>query len=109
MALEARCTPDSVSAHMLYENVDPFILYEPGGYLDVTNATYTALSDRKVRVEGAKWVPSADYTVKLESAYVSGYQTITMVIVRDARYVKDIKVWVAKLTKFLIKKIEINF
>ena len=108
MALEARCTPDSVSAHMLYENVDPFILHEPGGYLDVTNAKYTALSNRKVRVEGAKWITSADYTVKLEGAYVSGYQTITMVIVRDSRYVKNIQIWIAKLTKFLIKKIEIN-
>jgi len=108
MALEARCTPNSVSAHMLYENVDPFILHEPGGYLDVTNAKYTALSNRKVRVEGAKWITSADYTVKLEGAYVSGYQTITMVIVRDSRYVKNIQIWIAKLTKFLIKKIEIN-
>ena len=76
--------------------------------MDVTNAKYTALSNRKVRVEGAKWITSADYTVKLEGAYVSGYQTITMVIVCDSRYVKNIQIWIAKLTKFLIKKIEIN-
>ena len=49
----ARCTPHSVSAHMLYENSDPFILYEPGGHLDVTAARYLALDDRRVRVEGA--------------------------------------------------------
>jgi hypothetical protein len=30
------CTPHSVSAHMLYENSDPFRLIEPGGVLDVT-------------------------------------------------------------------------
>ena len=29
-----RCEPDSVSAHMLYENSDPFMLTEPGGVLD---------------------------------------------------------------------------
>ena len=34
MAASAVCTPHSVSAHMLYENADPFILHEPGGYLD---------------------------------------------------------------------------
>jgi hypothetical protein len=36
MAPDAVCTPHSVSAHMLYENSDPFILHEPGGHLDVT-------------------------------------------------------------------------
>ena len=30
----AHATPQTVSAHMLYENSDPFILYEPGGYLE---------------------------------------------------------------------------
>src|SRR5579871_508488 len=29
-----RCTPYTVSAHMLYENSDPFRLIEPGGVLD---------------------------------------------------------------------------
>ena len=39
MATDARCTPHSVSAHMLYENSDPNLLHEPGGILDVTQAT----------------------------------------------------------------------
>lgn len=57
MAESAACTPHSVSAHMLYENSDPFHLYEPGGHLDVTGAHYTALDDRRVRVEGSRWIP----------------------------------------------------
>ena len=28
----AAATPYTVSAHMLYENTNPFILHEPGGY-----------------------------------------------------------------------------
>ena len=39
----ACCTPHSVSAHMLYENSDPFILHEPGGHLDVTMRATTRL------------------------------------------------------------------
>ena len=35
LAAAARCTPGSVSAHMLYENSDPIRLQEPGGTLDV--------------------------------------------------------------------------
>ncbi len=48
LADKARATPHTVSAHMLYENSDPFILYEPGGHLDVTGSTYTA-PDRSLR------------------------------------------------------------
>ena len=39
LSLRNRCDPDSVSAHMLYENSDPFRLTEPGGVLDVTFPT----------------------------------------------------------------------
>ncbi|MDH3263810.1 MAG: DUF1446 domain-containing protein, partial [Paracoccaceae bacterium] len=41
---EARCTPRSVAAHMLYENADPFLLFEPGGHLDVAHADYRQLA-----------------------------------------------------------------
>ncbi|ADE40330.1 acyclic terpene utilization AtuA family protein [Candidatus Puniceispirillum marinum] len=105
MAKDAICTPHSVSAHMLYENVDPYILYEPGGHLDVTGATYTAESNRRVRVEGSAWIPSDTYTVKLEAAKIAGYQTTMMAIIRDAHYVKNSSVWIERLTRFLHDKI----
>lgn len=93
LAEGAHATPHTVSAHMLYENSDPFILYEPGGHLDVTGAQYTALDDTRVRVTGSVWRPSDIYTVKLEGARVAGYQSIIMVMVRDARYVANISAW----------------
>jgi hypothetical protein len=52
-----RCTPHTVSAHMLYENSDPFLLHEPGGILDVTAARYAAVDDRIVRVTGSQFRP----------------------------------------------------
>lgn len=96
----ALCTPHSVSAHMLYENSDPFQLFEPGGYLDVRGATYSALDNRRVRVEGSVWVPGR-YTVKLEGARIAGYQTTILAILRDTNYVANARAWVEKLTKFL--------
>ncbi|MDV7143538.1 acyclic terpene utilization AtuA family protein [Tropicimonas sp. TH_r6] len=93
MGPEARATPHTVSAHMLYENSDPYVLYEPGGHLDVTGATYTALDDRRVRVTGSKWVPSERYTVKLEGARKAGYQYASLALVRDARYVANVREW----------------
>ena len=89
----AHATPHTVSAHMLYENSDPYLLYEPGGVLDVTRAVYEALDDTRVRVTGSKWVPSDAYTVKLEGARVAGYQTIVMALLRDRHYVANAAAW----------------
>nr|WP_111298013.1 acyclic terpene utilization AtuA family protein [Paracoccus saliphilus] len=100
LAEGARCTPHSVSAHMLYENSDPFRLFEPGGYLDVTGAHYSALDDRRVRVQGSAWVPGP-YTVKLEGARIAGYQTTILAILRDAHYARNAQAWVDRLTGFL--------
>ena len=96
----ATCTPHSVSAHMLYENSDPFILYEPGGHLDVTATTYTALDARRTRATGSKWVPG-QYTVKLEGARAAGFQTTLIAVLRDAHYVANAQAWADKLHVFL--------
>ncbi len=97
MAENARATPHTVSAHMLYENSDPHILFEPGGHLDVTDAEYTALDARRVRVTRSKWVPSQHYTVKLEGARLVGFQVVTLVLLRDERYVQNAAIWAADI------------
>ena len=94
MAEAAAATPYTVSAHMLYENSDPYILYEPGGHLDVRGAVYTPLDARRVRVEGSQWVPGR-YTVKLEGARIAGYQTVALALLRDRRYVAQAREWAA--------------
>ena len=104
MAEDAAATPYTVSAHMLYENSDPFILHEPGGHLDVTEARYMALDDRVVRVEGSRWHDTATYTVKLEGARRVGYQTVSMVMVRDGHYRTHIEDWVAALKASFARK-----
>jgi hypothetical protein len=82
LSRDNRCDPHSVSAHMLYENSDPFLLTEPGGILDVTDADYTAVSDRVVKVTGSRWLPRP-YTMKLEGAATGRYQTIMLIGIQD--------------------------
>ncbi len=93
----ANATPHTVYAHMLYENSDPFILYEPGGHLDVTGADYAALDERRVRVTGSEWVPSPAYTVKLEGARRAGFQSVLLTLLRDRRYVENAEAWCADI------------
>ncbi|MCP3972098.1 MAG: DUF1446 domain-containing protein [Rhodobacteraceae bacterium] len=89
----AQATPHTVSAHMLYENSDPFILYEPGGHLDVTGAQYEALDPARVRVTGSDWVVAERYTVKLEGARRAGFQSVLLTLLRDRRYVENAQAW----------------
>ena len=106
MGQNARATPYTVSAHMLYENSNPLQLYEPGGHLDVTGATYTALDDRRVRVTGSRWVPSDTYTVKLEGARCGGYQCISLALIREPRYVENIEIWTEAVEQNCRQKVQ---
>ena len=105
MSKNASCTSETVAAHMLYENADPYILHEPGGYMDVTYSNYYNIDNKKVRVEGAKWHSSKKYSVKLEGAKIAGYQASLLVLLRDKHYVVNVKKWTDKLSKFLKKEI----
>ncbi len=95
MAEASVATPRTVAAHLLYENSDPIVLHEPGGHLDVSAATYEA-QGKSVRVEGSEW-HAAPYTVKLEGARVAGQGVMSLVLIRDPRYVAEIDDWCASL------------
>ncbi len=99
-----RCTPHTVSAHMLYENSNPFLLHEPGGVLDVTNARYTALDDRSVRVTGSVFV-QRPYTMKLEGASSGGWQTLMLVGIQDRRVLADVDGFLRKMHEVLTQRV----
>ncbi|SUS03393.1 conserved hypothetical protein [uncultured Defluviicoccus sp.] len=86
------CDPHSVSAHMLYENSNPFVLIEPGGVLDVTAAAYVQKDSRTVRVEGATW-RTQPYTVKLEGASAGRFQTVMLIGIQDPDVLRQIDVF----------------
>jgi Acyclic terpene utilisation family protein AtuA len=102
---ESACTPTSVAAHMLYENVDPFRMREPTGTVDTSRATYTAVDERTVRVEGSVFEPEPR-TMKLEGAALAGYQTIAIAGIRDPGILSNIDTWTATLHGFLVDGIQ---
>jgi Acyclic terpene utilisation family protein AtuA len=100
------CTPTSVAAHMLYENANPFRMREPGGVLDTSDATYTAIDDRRVRVEGSRFETADQVTIKLEGSAVSGYETVSIVAIRDPSVVEAITTWSNGVHMILVAQVE---
>jgi hypothetical protein len=101
---EGICTPYSVSAHMVYENADPYNLREPGKLIKTKTARYTAVDHRRVRVEGSDF-EEMPYTIKLEGAGLVGYQTIIMAGMTDPRYIANIDQWQAQLIGLIRGKV----
>ena len=80
--LDNHCSPETLSAHLLYENSDPFILTEPGGVLDASLAEYRWADNRTTRVTGSRWT-AKPYTMKLEGARGGDFQTIMLIGIED--------------------------
>jgi hypothetical protein len=99
-----RCTPQTVSAHMLYENSDPFFLFEPGGMLDVSAARYEQVDDRTVQVSGSRFVRQP-YTMKLEGAAGAGYQTVMLVGIQDRTVLAEIDRFVGQMHEVLHERV----
>jgi hypothetical protein len=84
-------TPMSVAAHSLYEQADPRRITEPEGAALVDTATYTAVDDRRTRVEGARWEPAEQLTIKLEGARYLGERAVLLAGSADPRFNQNVK------------------
>lgn len=84
-------TPMSVAAHSLYEQDDPYRVYEPEGTLHIDAAHYAALDAHRCRVAGARWEPARQFTVKIEGAARVGERAILLAGCADPRAIAAIK------------------
>lgn len=100
-----RCTPASVAAHTLYEVADPYRLIMPSGELDSSDATYRALDDRRVRVEGGTWRPSDRYTVKLEGSTPLGHLSSFWGSIADPLLLGQLPEWCAAVQERLATRL----
>ncbi len=94
---ELRCSPQSVAAHSLYENSNPYRLVESSGILDLTAAQYEALDNRRVRARGSRFESAKKYTIKLEGAELVGYQSVVIGSIRDPYIIRQLDSWVERL------------
>lgn len=101
-----RCTPTSVASHSLYENGSPVALREPSGIVKTDDCTYTAISDRAVKVYGSAFDGDVDYTVKLEGAELVGYQSVVVGGIRDSVIIQQLDSWLDGVRTAISSKFE---
>lgn len=99
------CSPLSVAAHALYETADPYKMLEPGGEMDLTDARYESVDDRRVRVRGSRFTPKP-YTVKLEGAAKIGYRAMVLGGVRDPVILEQFDSWLDGLKAHIAENVE---
>ena len=85
-----RCTVDRVAAHTLYEQSNPYLIFEPDGVCDLTNSEFEQVDERTVRVRGSVFHEAEEKTLKLEGVKCSGYRTICCATVYDSETIKNI-------------------
>lgn len=80
---EQRCTVASVAGHAMYERSNPYFEHVAGGTLDMSECLYEQVADKTTRITGARFVPAAEFRVKLEGAGKIGERYVGMVGIRD--------------------------
>jgi hypothetical protein len=95
-----RCTPQSVAAHSLYENANPYLHREGSGTFDLTKSTFVAIDDATVRIRGSEFRPEP-HTVKLEGAALAGYQSIIVGGIRDPYIIGQLDSWLASVHSYV--------
>ena len=96
-----RCTVDRVAAHTLYEQTNPYLIFEPDGMCDLTNSKFEQVDERTVRVSGSAFYEAEEKTLKLEGVKCSGYRTICPAAIYDSKTIENIDLIIDTVTNFV--------
>ena len=85
-----KCTVERVAAHTLYEQGNPYLIYEPDGVCDLNESKFEQIDPRTVRVYGSKFREAEVKTLKLEGVRLAGYRTICPATIYDPETIRRI-------------------
>ncbi|HVD62897.1 MAG TPA: acyclic terpene utilization AtuA family protein [Lapillicoccus sp.] len=88
---DARATVRSLVSHTFYERSHPTQEENPGGLLDLADATYVE-TPTGIRCEGARWVEQP-YTVLMEGARREGFRAVSLLGVREPALLAQARSW----------------
>lgn len=96
-----RCTVDRVAAHTLYEQTNPYLIYEPDGVCDLSASVFEQADNRTVRVSGSRFREAEVKTLKLEGVRLAGFRTICPATVYDRDTVRHVDAMIETVTAFI--------
>ena len=88
---ERKCSAERAAAHTMYEQTNPYLIYEPDGVIDIKNAEFKQVDERTVRISGVLSTErfiSADKSANKERMVLLGvildtaYSTASLATVR---------------------------
>lgn len=98
---QRKCKVDRVAAHTLYEQSNPYLIFEPDGVCDLTNSKFEQIDERTVRVSGSVFKEADTKTLKLEGVKCSGYRTICPATIFDTTTIERIDEILDIVTNFV--------
>lgn len=96
-----KCTVDRVAAHTLYEQSNPYLIFEPDGVCDLTNSKFEQIDERTVRVRGSVFHEAKEKTLKLEGVKCAGYRTICPATINDPKTIENIDIIINTVMEFV--------
>jgi hypothetical protein len=85
-----KCVVRNVAAHTLYEQTNPYYIYEPDGKANLKDSLYTQINGRKVRVSNSKFEPAEHKTLKIEGVKLAGYRAFAIGGINDPETIKNL-------------------
>lgn len=96
-----RCTVDRVAAHTLYEQSNPYMIYEPDGACDLSRSVFEQEDDRTVKVKNSVFIDAEKKTLKLEGVKISGYRTVCPATIYDPLTIENVDFITDTVSKFV--------
>jgi len=101
-----RCTVERVAAHTMYEQGNPYFIYEPDGFIDLKDSKYEQVSARAVSVSNSSFHEAEVKTLKLEAAMLAGYRTISIAGINDPMTIRNIDLIFEAVKKFVAENMK---
>ncbi len=102
-APERRCLVERAAAHTMYEQTNPYMIYEPDGEINLEDSKFEQIDERTVRISGAKFKEAKEKTLKLEGVKCVGYRTVCIAGIYDPLTIRNIDYIECVVSDFVLK------
>lgn len=85
-----KCTVSRVAAHTMYEQTNPYMIYEPDGVVDLRGTIYEQADERTVRVKNSVFIPASKKTLKFEGVKSVGFRTVSIGAIYDSKTIDNL-------------------